>query len=309
MPAANIEAEIDDWFLGAGVEARLGIGQILALHHDALLHRQQFAGLLDVFQGFDVGGIGARFGDKAEFELGRRSKNFLELAGILQTRHFDENTIGALPLDVGLRGAERIDAAAQHFDRLLDGAADLAFDALPGHRELDEAAFVFAHLEVRRARTAGKAAAGGGRQLLEFRHDPRPLARIGDAQLHAAWLSTNAPRDRDFLFAKHTPDAVAQIVDKTLHDRIAVHLEKHMRSSLQIEAEHDGAGRQPFRQMRNQRLATVRAEKTRHDEEKRERRHRQNGYDLPGRKTQHDGAKSRRLWEFPCCRLRFKPDP
>ena len=104
---------------------------------------------------FDIGGIGARFGDKAEFELGRRSQNFLELAGILQTRHFDENTICALPLDIGLRGAERIDAAAQHFDRLLDGAADLAIDARLGHRELDEAVVVFAHVEGRRARRGG----------------------------------------------------------------------------------------------------------------------------------------------------------
>ena len=245
---------------------------------------------------FDIGGIGAWFGDKSEFELGRRSKNFLELAGVLQTRHFDENTIGALPLDIRLRGTERIDAAAQYFDRLLDGAADLAFDPCLGHRELNEAAVVFAHVERRRARRVGKSAAGGGRQLLEFRHDFRTFARIGNAQLHAAWLCADAPRDRNLLLAKHPTDAVAQIVDKTLHDRIAVHLQKHMRSSLQIEAEHDGAGRHPFRQMRNQRLAVVRAQKTRHDEEKRERRHRQNGYDLPGRKTQHDGAKSRRLW-------------
>ena len=132
--------------------------------------------------------------------------------------------------------------------------------------------------------------------MLEFRHDFRTLARIGDAQLHTAWLSTNAPGDRNLLLAKHAANAVAQIVDKRLHDRIAVHLQKHMRSPLQIEAEHDGAGGHPFRQMRNQRLATVRTYKTRHDEEKRERRHRQNGYDLPGRKTQHDGANSRRLW-------------
>src|SRR2546428_267333 len=31
-----------------------------------------------------------------------------------------------------------------------------------------------------------------------------------------------------------------------------------MRSPLQIEAEHDGAGRHPLRQMRNQRLAAIR---------------------------------------------------
>ena len=165
-----------------------------------------------------------------------------------KTRHLDENTVVALALDIRLRGAERIDAAAQHFDRLLDGAADLAFDARLGHRELDEAAVVFAHVEGRPARSARKTAARGGRQLLEFRHDSRTLAGIGDAQLHAARLSAYAARDRNFLLAKHPPDAVAQIVDKSLHDRIAVHLQKHMRSPLQIEAKHDGAGGHPFRQ-------------------------------------------------------------
>ena len=89
----------------------------------------------------------------------------------------------------------------------------------------------------------------------EFRHDPCPFSWIGYAQLHAARQDAYAARNRNFLLAKHPANGVTQIVDNSLHDRIAIHLQKHMRSSLQIEAEHDGAGGHPFGEMRNQRLA------------------------------------------------------
>ena len=151
LAAANVEAEIDDRLLRAAVEAGLRIGQILALHHDPLLDRQ-FAGIVHLIQELDIGRVGAGLGDEAEFELCRRAENFLELARILQTGHLDENAIVALALDIRLGRAERIDAAAQHFDRLLDRAADLAVDARLGHGELNEAIVVLGHVESRSAR-------------------------------------------------------------------------------------------------------------------------------------------------------------
>src|SRR4029453_19454775 len=63
-----------------------------------------------------------------------------------------------------------------------------------------------------------------------------------------------------------------------------------MRPPLQVETKHDGAGRQPFWQMRNQGIAALRAKQAWHDDEKCKHRHCQNGYDFPGRKPQHDGA-------------------
>src|SRR5262249_11990208 len=102
----------------------------------------------------DLGGVGARLGNKAEFELGGRAQDFLKLARVLQARHFDENAIIALALNVWLRGAECIDPAAEHFNRLLNSAAHLSLDARIGHGELNEAIFAFGHIESRRAASA-----------------------------------------------------------------------------------------------------------------------------------------------------------
>ena len=107
LAAAQVEAEVHDRLAGPLVEAGLGVGQILALHHDALLDRQG-AGLvcLVVGQGLDVGRVGAGVGDEPEFELGRRAEDVLQPLGILQARHFHEDAVVADPLDVGLARAE-----------------------------------------------------------------------------------------------------------------------------------------------------------------------------------------------------------
>ena len=83
------------------VEARLRIGQVLALNHDALLDGN-LAGFFDLIQKFDLGRICARLGDEAEFELRRLAENFLELFRVLQARHLDENAVVALALDIRL---------------------------------------------------------------------------------------------------------------------------------------------------------------------------------------------------------------
>ncbi len=82
----------------------------------------------------------ARIGDEAEFELRRGAEDFLQLFGVLQARHFDKDAIVALALDVGLGGAQRIDAAAQNLDRLVDGAPNAVVDRRVGDENLDRAA-------------------------------------------------------------------------------------------------------------------------------------------------------------------------
>ena len=63
-----------------------------------------------------------------------------------------------------------------------------------------------------------------------------------------------------------------------------------MRAALQVEAEHDGAHRQPFRRVRDQRVARRGRQQARHDDEKGQRRHAEDGDDFPAGETQH-GAK------------------
>ena len=100
-----------------------------------------------------LGGF-AGVGDEAEFELGGRAEHLLQPCRVLQARHFDENAVGALLLDVRLGRAERIDAAAQHFDRLLDGTANLVVKRVVRHRMLDLDAGV--HLEEVEAAVVGE---------------------------------------------------------------------------------------------------------------------------------------------------------
>ena len=137
LAAADIEAEIDDRLAAALVETGLRVGQILALHHHLFLDRDGAAFRLR--QGFDIGGIGAGLGDETEFEFRRRAEDFLQLFRILQTRHLHENAVVALALDVRLGRAERVDAPAQDFDRLVDGAAHLVVHAEFRDRRLDDA--------------------------------------------------------------------------------------------------------------------------------------------------------------------------
>ena len=53
----------------------------------------------------------ARIGDQAEFQLGGRAEQILDLRGVLQARHLDQDAVDALLLDVGLLGAGAVEAA------------------------------------------------------------------------------------------------------------------------------------------------------------------------------------------------------
>src|SRR5271166_2651954 len=129
------------------------------------------------------------------------------------------------------------------------------------------------------------------RQLLELRQDPLQLGGIGDAQLKAARRYADAAGNRDLLVTQDAADAVAQIFDHGLHHRRIVDFEQDVRAALQVEAKHDGARRDPFRQMRDQGLARIWAKQARHDDENRKYRHGEDGGDLPRRETQHGAAK------------------
>jgi len=61
--------------------------------------------------------------DHAEIELGGLAEQFLQPGRVLQARHLDQDTIGALALDQRLHGAEFVDAALDDLDRLVDRLA------------------------------------------------------------------------------------------------------------------------------------------------------------------------------------------
>ena len=127
--AADVEAEIDDRLAGALVEAGLGVDQVLALHDDALLDGHAWPPSSCGRQRLDVAGRRAGIGDEAELELRGRAEDLLQALRVLQARHLHEDAVRALALDVRLRRAERVDAAAQHLDGLVDGLADALVDA------------------------------------------------------------------------------------------------------------------------------------------------------------------------------------
>ncbi len=111
------------WLAGARIEARLRVDEVLARHHHPLLHRNRAALLLGKNVEFARGIAG--IGDQTELQLGGGAQQILHLRGVLKARHFDQDPVIPLLLDVGLLGAGAVEAAVQHFDRLGHGVADL----------------------------------------------------------------------------------------------------------------------------------------------------------------------------------------
>ena len=211
LSAAKIEAEVDDRFARALIETGLGIGQVLALYHDAL-----FDGLgagpaiLVERQLLDLGRVRARIADQAELELGGRAEKVLEMLRILQAGHLDQDTVVALALDRRLLGARGVDTAAKHLDRLVDGAVHLVGD--PGFGEL--------HLHEAVIRGVDAVILNGARQggservglIAKNLHDLVALGRVGNMELHAPALDADAARHLDIVFAHETADIVPQII-------------------------------------------------------------------------------------------------
>ena len=212
LGAADVEAEVDDRLVGAAVEGGLGVDEIAALDDDAALDRHALAALRPA--------TAACRRRPRPAAPSRRNSSFavsprmlLEALRVLQARHLDEDAVGALALDVRLGRAERVDAAADDLDGLVDGAADALVDAGFRIGELDQA--------VRRARrssmsrsprlaedrrcrsaaTAPAASAAAGRAR------PRP-ARGAGRRAERVWMP---PWDDDAGLAQDAADVVAQL--------------------------------------------------------------------------------------------------
>ena len=87
------------------------------------------------------------------------------------------------------------------------------------------------------------------------------------------------------LLAQDASGVVAQVAHHRLDDIGAVNLQQNVGSTLEVEAERQGARVRPCRQVRVERLAGGRAEHARHDEQNRHDDHTDDGDDLPGRET------------------------
>ena len=187
LPAAQIEAEGDVGLAGLLVEALLGVDQVLAVDHHALLHGDRAAALLHR-QRFDLVRRIAGVGDELEVELGGLADDLLELGGVLKPGHLDQHPARALLGDFGLLRAHRVDAAVQDLDRLRHGVAHLVGDGGVGQGQLNPAVGL---RDVEGAAVAaGKRAADRLAQRLQQTHRPcraRPGRRCGRERRAAGW--------------------------------------------------------------------------------------------------------------------------
>ena len=126
--ALGVERQVDDRLLGLRVEARLGIGEVVAGQHDLALDDQRRSAALDVTLGAErhrpvSGGRGQRLGtlvDHAQLERRGAADDVLGLRGVLHARQLDDDAVGALLLDHRLGDAELVDAVVQRGDVLGD---------------------------------------------------------------------------------------------------------------------------------------------------------------------------------------------
>ena len=138
LRAADVEAEVDDGLAGALVEGGLGVDEILALHDDAALHLtagrpSSLEGSISTSPG---GAPGSRERRNSSWAVVPRMS--FRRRGSCRPGHLHQNAVRALALDVRLRRAQRVDAAAQHLDGLVDGLAHALVDAGFGDRRADQ---------------------------------------------------------------------------------------------------------------------------------------------------------------------------
>jgi hypothetical protein len=212
-----------------------------------------------------------RLAEHAELELGGLAEQLLEARRVLQARHLHEDAVGALLLDRGFGGAERVDAAADDLDRLADGAAHPVVDARIREGELDQSLRRLGDVEGAPARLAEDRVRDRLRQFLQLREDLGAVRRVGDAQLHAPPDDLDAAVRRDAGLAQGAPHIVAQLHALRAQEVVGVDLEQHVGAALEVEAEHDGPrrhdpGGDPGRQARLERLALLGREEARHRE-------------------------------------------
>jgi hypothetical protein len=96
--------------------------------------------------------------------------------------------------------------------------------------------------DLHRARTAlsQHAAAQRLRQFAQLGQHFFAIRGIGNAHTDTAALDADAALERDALFAQHAAHIVAQDIDLRAQNGARIDLQQHMRTALQIQAQHDG---------------------------------------------------------------------
>ena len=180
LSAAHIEAEIDDRLAGPLVEARLRVGQILALHHDPLLHRERSAARCCIGNDLDLVGGSPGSATRRNSSLAVVPDHFLSLscpAGpALRSARGSAPCRWMMVSLVPIASMRRL----QHFDRLLDRAADLVGDRRVGQRQPD-AVVGLRHVEAcgRFRRQARRRSAGSAIARVPAPWRARPDRRCG----------------------------------------------------------------------------------------------------------------------------------
>ena len=181
-----------------------------------------------------------------EAQLRRLPDQFLETLGVLHTRHLYENAIGALPRNVGLAGAEFIDAAAHRFDRAGNRLGNLLLDA--GIIELDPDDPVIDLLDIE-ITLVGSGKDVGGQWLGQ-------LTQADEGTIHIAWLTepglnaigNDAGANRpDLGVAQSLAHVCPEIVEHVLAQLFDVHGVEQMRPAAQIETKRQLVLGQPVR--------------------------------------------------------------
>ena len=169
-----------------------------------------------------------------EGELGGLVDLALEVGGVLDARHLQQDAVVALAHDGGLDGAGLVDAAAQDLDRLVDHFLLLAEQVL------------------RRSRRAGSCRRCPTPAATDRRcGSPRSPWRAGLVAQHhdhgAAALHGHV-LEADLLLAQLAAHRIGQVGQAFVQHRAQVGFEQEMRAAAQVEAEIDAALLVPARQ-------------------------------------------------------------
>ena len=97
--------------LRAAVEGRLRVGQIAAFDDDAALDGHALAA--PSFEGNRSTSAAPCWASMRNSSFAVLPEDILQTLRVLETRHLDEDPVGALALDVRLGRAQRVDAAAK----------------------------------------------------------------------------------------------------------------------------------------------------------------------------------------------------
>ncbi len=262
------------------IEARLGVGKVLARHHDPFLDQ---VGLLvrRAVENFRFRRRAAlqrlvdRNGlvDHPEGKLRGLAEDILEPLRVLQAGHLDEDAVDALALDQRLDGADLVDAPLDDLDRLLDRLPHALDDAGIGELELNQTAG-FGDVDVALAGGAEQAA----QRLRQFAELGERLLRVltlADAQLDAV-TARRQSGIADTRFPQDATDVVEQGLYLFLAHGRGVDLEQDVRAALQVETEHDVTLR-PYRQSFHGRFG----EEIRDGAQAHDKRREENGGHLP----------------------------